>query len=308
MNEVQVAKALEVHERAVGYFKISERFGYKFIMELKKIRDERLYKHLGYSNFDEYCKSAWGVKRRVIDEKIQMASSLPEDYFERYSAKFGHKKTLLLSMMDEEHRERVINEGIPTEQGIKSIDEATQQELNEYRRRLKQMEQEKLMAEKRLSETIDQSNQRIRELEGQLEQAKAEVRVKEVVKEVIPPELIEKVNSLEQQLKQEREKRRELQTQLEEKEEDLIALTRSQLLEKDRYKIHDLLSEMNSQVGKFIKKVEMEINKLKGDREVTESVLASVKTLRSSADQLEKLIEVKEEKGGIVDAEYTVIT
>lgn len=308
MNEVQVAKAVETHEKAVGYYRIAEQYTYRFVMEIKKIRDERYYKALGYSSFDDYCKAAWGVGRQYMDEKIQIASTFNEEDFTSYSLRFGHKKTLLLARMTESQRLQVLNEGIPTEQGIKSIDEATQQELNEYKRRLKQIEQEKHMAEKRLADTIDQSNQRIRELESQLEQAKAEVRVKEVVKEVIPQELVEKVSSLELQLKQEREKRRELQTQLEEKEEDLIALTRSQLLEKDRYKIHDLLSEMNSQVGKFIKKVEMEINKLKGDREVTESVLASVKTLRSSADQLEKLIEVKEEKGGIVDAEYTVIT
>src|SRR5690625_2488493 len=105
MNELTTeVKAKEVHEKAVGYFKVSEQYGYKFIMEVKKVRDERYYRELGYSNFNDYCNDAWGVGRRVIDERIQAATSLPEGYFESYNSQFGHRKTFLLATMETEQR------------------------------------------------------------------------------------------------------------------------------------------------------------------------------------------------------------
>lgn len=197
---------------------------------------------------------------------------------------------------------------IPSTGEVKTIDEMTRTELREVKKALKATVQAKNEAETQHADTIDKSNRRIKELELKLEEAKKDVRVKEVVKEVVSPELTEKVSTLEQQLQQERDKRKKLQAELEERDDEITALTRSQLLEKDRYKIDDLLSEMNSQIGRYVKKVEMEINKLQGDRKVSESVMASVKTLRSSADQLEKLLDLKNEKGGYVDAEYSVVT
>lgn len=99
---------------------------YRFFLEIKKIRDERLFSELGFSDFDEYCQSAWSLKRRVVDERIQIANSFSEENFKRYSARLGHKKTLLLTTMNEEQRDQSLNEGVPTERGYKPYDKATQ--------------------------------------------------------------------------------------------------------------------------------------------------------------------------------------
>jgi len=153
MNELSTeVKAKETHEKAVGYFKVFEQYGYKFIMEVRKIRDDRHYKELGFSSFEEYCNSAWGFTRQWMNAKIQSASKLNESDFDNYSFQFGIKKTFLLATMEDEQREQAINEGIPTEQGNKSIDEATQKEINEYRRKNKQLEQDKQQAQQQLTE------------------------------------------------------------------------------------------------------------------------------------------------------------
>ena len=143
MNELSTeVQAKETHEKAVGYFKVSEQYGYKFIMEVKKIRDYRYYKELGFSSFDEYCNNAWGFRRRWVDKKISSASKLNASDFESYTTQFGKEKTFLLATMEDEQREQVTTKGVPTEQGNKSIDEATQQEIREYQRKLKQTEQD----------------------------------------------------------------------------------------------------------------------------------------------------------------------
>jgi hypothetical protein len=134
--------AREIHQKAVGLYNVSEEYAYKFIMEVKRIRDERHYKELGYSNFDDYCMDAWGIKRNIIDEKVVVADRLGEES-SGYSQRYGHKKSLLLARMSEESREVAVEKGIPTEDGNKSIEETTQKELREYQQRLKQIESEK---------------------------------------------------------------------------------------------------------------------------------------------------------------------
>jgi len=175
VNELSTeVQAKETHEKAVGYFKVSEQYGYKFIMEVKKIRDDRYYKELGFSSFDDYCNNAWGFNRDWMDRKIKSASNLKEEDFTLYTMQYGQEKTFLLATMeDEQQREQATTKGIPTEQGNKSIDEATQKEINEHRRKYKELEQQTEQAKK--SEQIMQ-----KQLE-ELESKEPEIVEKEVV-------------------------------------------------------------------------------------------------------------------------------
>ena len=182
MNELSTeVKAKETHEKAVGYFKVFEQYGYKFIMEVRKIRDDRHYKELGFSSFEEYCNSAWGFTRQWMNAKIQSASKLNESDFDNYSFQFGIKKTFLLATMEDEQREQAINEGVPTEQGNKSIDEATQKEINEYRRKYKELEQAKQQAEQQ----TEQAKKSEQIMQKQLEESESKKpETIEVIKEV----------------------------------------------------------------------------------------------------------------------------
>src|SRR5690625_5526667 len=116
VNELSTeVRAKETHENATIYYSRAEYNLYKHVMEVKKIRDERYYNELGYGTFDEYCQSEWNVGRRVMYERIQLAETFNEDDFVRYSAQYGHKKTLFLAHMDEPQREQALEKGIPTD-------------------------------------------------------------------------------------------------------------------------------------------------------------------------------------------------
>lgn len=102
------AIASETHEKAVAYFKVAEQYGYKFIMEVKKIRDDRLYKEIGFSSFNEYCEKAWKVDRSYIDQRIVIAESLGnENDFEDTYPRLGHSKSLMLARMEPEVRQQI---------------------------------------------------------------------------------------------------------------------------------------------------------------------------------------------------------
>src|SRR5690625_2190191 len=157
-------KARETHERAISNFNVAEQFTYKFIMDIKEMRDNRYYKEIGYQNFDDYCNHAWGVDRRFISERISMAEKFTEDEFVGYNRQLGHRKTLLLARMDEPQREQALKKGIPTDSGYKTYNEATQQEINEYRRNAEKAEQrarqaeQQAEAERRERERLEEEN------------------------------------------------------------------------------------------------------------------------------------------------------
>ena len=183
MQELSKADiAQEIHAKAIGYYKQSEQFGYKFLMELKKIRDDRLYKELGFDNFESYSIESFGYSKRTANERIQSAVAWGEDY-ERALAQYGKHKTYQVAQLPKEKREEVMQDGIDTEQGHKSVDEATTREIEEYKRKLKQSEE----ANKTLDGLLSEKADTISALEQQVKnKPKPEVVEKTVTKEVKP--------------------------------------------------------------------------------------------------------------------------
>lgn len=157
--------AKEVHQKAVGFYNVSEEYAYKFIMEVKKIRDERYYKELGYSNFDDYCMDAWGLEKTFVQERIKIVNEF-QDKSGGLNHQYGHRKTLLLARMPKEERSGVIQDGIPTKTGNKTIEEATQKEIREYQQELKktQKERDKERKERELAEEREKIAQRDAEI------------------------------------------------------------------------------------------------------------------------------------------------
>lgn len=189
-------RAHEIHEKASSYFRTSEQYGYKFLMELKTIRDEKLFKELGFSSFDEYTTINFNYSQRTVNERIQSAEVWGKNY-ERALASYGKTKTRQVAQLPEKERGSVIENGVPTDNGVKPLDEATTREIGNYQKQLKQKDEE-----------IER-----------LRNKPAEVIEKEVVKEVkITPHdydgLKSDNNQLSQALKEEQQENQKMRNQL----------------------------------------------------------------------------------------------
>lgn len=210
MNDLSVeVKAKEIHEKATSYYNVSQEYGYKFLMEVKKIRDERLFEHLGFSTFVSYCLSSWGYEHDYMNERIRMADEFKEEY-DGYSRSLGHKKTLLLARMPEPQREKTLTEGIPTEQGYKTYDEATQKEIADYKRNVGEMERKA----KEYEQQLKQRDELIasREKENKLLQSKledAENKEPEVIERYSEPDDYQEVKEKLKQAMAEKEEYRQ---------------------------------------------------------------------------------------------------
>ena len=237
MQELSKADiAQEIHAKAIGYYKQSEQFGYKFLMELKKIRDDRLFNELGFNDFEQYTIENFGYSKRSINESIQSALSWGEDY-KRISARFGKYKTLQLAQLPEDERNEVLKSGVETSEGNKSVDDATVKEIKELNRKLKQSEE----ANKTLDGLLSEKADTISALEQQVKnKPKPEVVEKTVTKEVKPDDY-EQLKQQAQTVSSLRNKNSELQGEID--------------------KLNGKLSEMNSK-GQEYEELQQKIKNL----------------------------------------------
>ena len=190
-------RANEIHEKAVGFYKISEQYGYKFLMELKTIRDEKLYEQLGFEDFEKYTSSNFGYSKRTINERIQTAETFGNEY-ERARASLGDRKLKGLATMPKEQREDVIRNGIETKDGKKSIEEVTTRELEDYKKRTKTLEQQNA----HLQSQVEQAQRSEEIAKKQLEDA--ESREPEVIEKYMEPEDYQSIKNMNEHLESER--------------------------------------------------------------------------------------------------------
>lgn len=69
----------------------------------KRMRDDKLYKSLGYSSFEEYCEKETGLNRRTVYRYISIAEKMSEEFVTSMS-QIGVAKLSLLATLDEGER------------------------------------------------------------------------------------------------------------------------------------------------------------------------------------------------------------
>ena len=80
---------------------------YLMAVGFKKMRDEKLYKELGYKSFEEYCENETGMARRNVYKYIQIVERLPQQ-FVTLKSQIGKEKLYLLSALSDEQRDEVV--------------------------------------------------------------------------------------------------------------------------------------------------------------------------------------------------------
>lgn len=109
MNEVMLTEkqqAEALHKRIKAFGSIIMQSFYELCVALKEMRDRGLYKVLGYSEFNLYCKSELGTSDRQVYKYIAIAENLPEDLVNSNSL-IGVSKLYLLTTVDEETRTEI---------------------------------------------------------------------------------------------------------------------------------------------------------------------------------------------------------
>lgn len=82
MNELsaEYIKAAELDRRIKTSAQLAQQSLYDMCMGFKEMRDSRLYKELGYSDFGDYCEKETGFSRMNVYNYIRVAEKLPQDF------------------------------------------------------------------------------------------------------------------------------------------------------------------------------------------------------------------------------------
>ena len=98
--------AFTVHAQIVTGAQMVEDGLYLMAVGFKKMRDEKLYKELGYKSFEEYCETGTGIKRRQVYNYIAIVEKLPAEFVQS-TAQIGAEKLNLLAKLDPEERDNI---------------------------------------------------------------------------------------------------------------------------------------------------------------------------------------------------------
>lgn len=100
------ARAYYLRDDTKARLSVIEENYYAVCKNMKEMRDGKLYKELGYQNFEDCCNTEFGLKRRQTYKYISIAENLSPD-FVHSNAQIGTTKLSLLAMLDEPTREAV---------------------------------------------------------------------------------------------------------------------------------------------------------------------------------------------------------
>ena len=132
MNENELSlsqheQALSLHQRIMTSGSLAAQNLWDMANALKEMRDGKLYKELGYQNFESYCEEMVGMTRRNAYRYISIAENISLENVTPVSH-FGIKKLALLARLSDEEQKEI----------AEKIDETTtykqlQEEINKLK-------------------------------------------------------------------------------------------------------------------------------------------------------------------------------
>lgn len=106
-------KAVTLTRSIIANAQAAQQSLYEVCKGLKEMRDGKLYKELGYQNFEDYTENEVGIKKVQAYKYVAIATNLTSD-FVHSSEQIGTTKLALLARLDEPTRE-VLTEQVDVE-------------------------------------------------------------------------------------------------------------------------------------------------------------------------------------------------
>ena len=108
VESAEYTRAVSLHRRICANAQAAQESLYEMCKALKEMRDSRLYKELGYSELNDYCKSELGMSDRTAYKYISIAENFAaDDNLVKSSSLIGREKLVLLAKLDEPQREEI---------------------------------------------------------------------------------------------------------------------------------------------------------------------------------------------------------
>lgn len=99
----QHEQAVKLHNKIMASASLAQQSLWEMCSSLKEMRDGKLYKELGYQNFEDYCENEVGMKRRNVYNYISIVEKINTENVQPV-AQIGVKKLSLLATLSSEQQ------------------------------------------------------------------------------------------------------------------------------------------------------------------------------------------------------------
>lgn len=132
-NEISksYSKALELHNKILVSAQLAQNNLLDMCTALKEMRDGKLYKELGYQNFEDYCGAEFNMSRANASKYISILENIKDVSPVKH---LGVSKLYLLSTLSESEQQEIIDNN--------DMDSITRKELEAQVRKLKEENEE----------------------------------------------------------------------------------------------------------------------------------------------------------------------
>ena len=237
--------AIELNQKIILTAQLAQKNLYDMCVMLKQMRDDKLYKELGYANFEDYCENEIGMKRRnaynyiSVIEKVENVQSI---------AQIGMTKLSLLASLSESQQEEI--------QQTVNLEETSVRELKAECDRLKAANKKAESSLKSLQTELDNEKKSNEELLSlRFDKERAEMQLKRTKEELEAAN--DKITALENKPAE-----IEIVVQEDTKAKETIKQLESQLSEKAFRHAHDL-EEQKQQYREQIESLENQLEQAK---------------------------------------------
>ena len=260
MNELstQYKTAAELNQKIIFTAQMAQQNLFKMCCMLKRMRDEKLYKELGYQSFETYCENEVGISRHMAYKYTDILEIKNVESIQH----FGITKLSLLASLSESQQEEIQQNVNVEDISVRKLKEeiarlkeesesAGQRAENERQRRIS-AETDLLSAKSKnrsLTHDLDAANSRINELES---------RPVEVAVETDTKTLAEN-----ERLQQELEQARETITEMERTDTSYELKTAKAVVRNLDRQLSELAQESANEQNRIRQKYQKEINALR---------------------------------------------
>ena len=239
--------AIELNQKIILTAQLAQKNLYDMCVMLKQMRDDKLYKELGYANFEDYCENEVGMKWRNAYNYISIVEKIPSQNLQSI-AKIGMTKLSLLASLSESQQEEI--------QQTVNLEETSVRELKAECDRLKAANKKAESSLKSLQTELDNEKKSNEELLSlRFDKERAEMQLKRTKEELEAAN--DKITALENKPAE-----IEIAVQEDTKSKETIKQLESQLSEKDFRHAHDL-EEQKQQYQEQIENLENQLEQAK---------------------------------------------
>lgn len=132
-------RAYSLDKKIKANAQVAQESLYEVCKGLKEMRDDKLYKELGYQNFEEYAKAELEIDRRQAYRYINIAENLTSDFVTSMS-QIGTTKLTMLSKLDEATRNEIVKNTDVSGTSVKELERQIR-ELKSENDKLRQAEE-----------------------------------------------------------------------------------------------------------------------------------------------------------------------